>query len=132
MPPKPRDATGPPQALIYRIDYLQDLLKHLPSSLPLDPPESLYQFYLDEDWAADAGTVFPVAGRALELSFDTWKKDSMVKFTERGSRVAALGPFLKSVLKRMMAGERVAFETAWIDSCWKLLLGFFKMSVKLN
>ncbi|KAJ6619927.1 hypothetical protein B0H10DRAFT_2024078 [Mycena sp. CBHHK59/15] len=97
MPTEPKASTGPRQALIYHIEHLQQLLEHLPSSLPLDPAESLYQFYIDEDHVADAGTVFPVAGRALELSFGTWERDAVVKFTERGSRVAALGPFLKSV-----------------------------------
>ncbi|KAJ6565988.1 hypothetical protein B0H10DRAFT_2112089, partial [Mycena sp. CBHHK59/15] len=114
MPTEPKASTGPPQALIYRIEHLQQLLKHLPSSLPLDPAESLYQFYEGEDRVANAGTVFPVAGRALELSFGTWERDAVVKFTERGSRVTALGPFLKNVVKRMTPSERVSFEKAWI------------------
>ncbi|KAJ7927358.1 hypothetical protein B0H13DRAFT_2312562 [Mycena leptocephala] len=58
MPTEPKASTGPPQALIYCIEHLQQLLKHLLSSLLLDPAESLYQFYIDEDRVADAGTVF--------------------------------------------------------------------------
>ncbi|KAJ7702058.1 hypothetical protein B0H14DRAFT_2648180 [Mycena olivaceomarginata] len=113
MPPRP--STGSPQALIYRIEYLQKLLKHLPLSLPLDPEDSAYRFYLDEDRVAEAGTVFPEAGRALEISFGTWKRDVVLKFEERGARVMALAPFLKAVVKRMSAGEREAFENAWIE-----------------
>ncbi|KAJ7685883.1 hypothetical protein B0H17DRAFT_1137361 [Mycena rosella] len=113
MPPRP--STGPPQALIERIDYLQSLINHLPTTLPLDPPESLYQLYLDEDCVTDCGTVFPVVGHALELSFETWKRASVLRFKERGSRLNALGPFLKMVVKRMTPSEHVAFETSWID-----------------
>ncbi|KAJ6626825.1 hypothetical protein B0H10DRAFT_1941463 [Mycena sp. CBHHK59/15] len=77
-------STGPPQALISCIEYLQKLLLHLPTTLPLDPPDSLYQFYLDEDRVADGG-VFPTASRALELSFRTWKNGgSNVWFVEQG------------------------------------------------
>ncbi|KAJ7692093.1 hypothetical protein B0H17DRAFT_1061886 [Mycena rosella] len=112
---KTKPSTGPPQALISRIDHLQRLLNHLPLSLPLDPVESNYQFYLDEDKVAEAGTVFPIAGRALELSFGTWKRGSVLRFEERGTRLAALGPFLKNVVKRMSAGERENFKIAWID-----------------
>ncbi|KAJ7913814.1 hypothetical protein B0H13DRAFT_1873557 [Mycena leptocephala] len=111
-----KPSTGPPQALISRIDYLPRLLKRLPESLPLDPPESPYQFYLDEDRVADAGTVYPVIGRAFELSFGTWKsRDAVVRIEERGSRVVALAPFLKSAIKRMSARERETFTEAWID-----------------
>ncbi|KAJ7222719.1 hypothetical protein C8J57DRAFT_1253667 [Mycena rebaudengoi] len=110
-----KPATGPPQALISRINHLQNLLKHLPNSLPLNPPQSNYQFYVDEDRVADAESVFPVAARALELSFGTWKRDTVVKFEERGARLKALGPFLKAVVKRMTPREREDFQAAWID-----------------
>ncbi|KAJ6449476.1 hypothetical protein C8R45DRAFT_917279 [Mycena sanguinolenta] len=110
-----KPSAGPPQALIPRINYLQSLLQHLPQTLPLDPPESTCQFYIDEDRVADAGTVYPIVGRALELSFGTWKsRDAAVRFEERGLRVAALGPFLKEAVKRMTANERGTFEEAWI------------------
>ncbi|KAJ6453009.1 hypothetical protein C8R47DRAFT_997886 [Mycena vitilis] len=116
MPATSKASTGPPQALIYRIEYLQQLLKHLPLSLPVDPPESLYQFYLDEDRITETGgAVYPVASRALEMSFGTWRdRNAAVKFTERGSCVVALGPFLKKVIRRLSPSERDSFEDAWI------------------
>jgi hypothetical protein len=40
---------GPPQELISRINHLGNLLKFLPDSLPLDPPDSKYYFGLDTD-----------------------------------------------------------------------------------
>jgi hypothetical protein len=109
LPTASRPSKGPPQALISRIDYLQKLLKHLPTSLPLDPQDSMYRFYLDEDRVADARTVFPEAGWALEISFGTWKKAAM-RFEERGARITALGPFLKAAVKRMSPGKREAFD----------------------
>ncbi|KAJ7861523.1 hypothetical protein B0H14DRAFT_2575883 [Mycena olivaceomarginata] len=63
--------TGPPQALVARIDYLQKLLKHLPLSLTLEREDSTYRFYLDEDRVADVGSVFPEAGRASETLLGT-------------------------------------------------------------
>ncbi|KAJ7811455.1 hypothetical protein B0H13DRAFT_2383893 [Mycena leptocephala] len=110
-----RPSTGPPQALVARMEYFQKLLKHLPLSLPLEREDSTYRFYLDEDRIADAGSVFPEAGRALEISFGTWKMGAVVRCKERGARVAALGPFLKGAVKRMSASERVSFEEAWIN-----------------
>ncbi|KAJ7035961.1 hypothetical protein C8F04DRAFT_1181741 [Mycena alexandri] len=53
MPPKPtpkiKAVTGPPRELIARIEYLRDLLKYLPDSLPVDPADSPYRFCLDPD-----------------------------------------------------------------------------------
>ncbi|KAJ6560757.1 hypothetical protein DFH09DRAFT_1482298 [Mycena vulgaris] len=113
---KPKASTGPPQALIERVNYLKQLLVHLPETLPLDPPASLYRLYLDEDRVAEAETVFPEACRALEVSFGTWqRKDTPVKFVERGLRLAALVPFLKAAIKRMSPSERDAFDAAWIE-----------------
>ncbi|KAJ7683487.1 hypothetical protein B0H14DRAFT_3535140 [Mycena olivaceomarginata] len=113
-----KPSTGPPQALVARIDYLQKLLKHLPLYLTLEREDSTYRFYLDEDRVADVGSVFPETGRASETSFGTWRMGAgaVVRFEERGARVAALGPFLKGTVKRMSASERVSFEEAWISS----------------
>ncbi|KAJ7347601.1 hypothetical protein DFH08DRAFT_960902 [Mycena albidolilacea] len=114
QPAKP--STGPPQALLARIKYLGQLLKHLPSTIPENPSESPYRFYLNEDRIADTGTVFPEAGQALEISFGTWKsRDAPVIFSERGRRLQALVPFLKNVVKRMNTSERSAFKKSWID-----------------
>ncbi|KAJ7128500.1 hypothetical protein C8R44DRAFT_732842 [Mycena epipterygia] len=117
MPPcPPKPSTGPPHPLISRIDYLGQLLNHLPTTIPLDPPDSLYRFYLDEDRVTDAGSVFPETGRALEISFGTWqRKESPVTFMERGARLNSLAPFLKKAVKRMSPSERTVFETSWID-----------------
>jgi hypothetical protein len=71
MPPLkvPMPLTGPSQALIERINYLKTLLSGLPQTLPLEPLDSQYRFYLDEDSVGVAGTVFPEASHALEVSF---------------------------------------------------------------
>jgi hypothetical protein len=83
QPAKP--STGPPQALLACIKYLGQLLEHLPSTIPENPSELSYPFYLDEDCIPDTGTVFPEAGWALEISFGTWKsRDTPVIFSECG------------------------------------------------
>ena len=38
-----------PASLINRINYLHQLLKELPESLPLDPSDSTFQFGFDEE-----------------------------------------------------------------------------------
>ncbi|KAJ6462549.1 hypothetical protein C8R45DRAFT_940802 [Mycena sanguinolenta] len=98
MPPTttPKPSTGPPQALIERINYLGRLLTHLPTTLPAGPTNAPYRFFLDEDWVIFAG------------------------FQERGARVQALIPFLKALVKQMNPGERETFEAGWMD---KLVCG---------
>ncbi|CAK5278788.1 unnamed protein product, partial [Mycena citricolor] len=113
---KNKKPPGPPQEMIEHIEYLGDLINNLPESLPDNPPESLLQFYVNEDIVEEAGTVFPAVSRALEISFETWKmKDAPIRFKERGDRMKALVPFLKGVLKRMLASERVVFLDTWVD-----------------
>ncbi|KAJ7624176.1 hypothetical protein B0H17DRAFT_1151323 [Mycena rosella] len=117
MPPKPpKPSTGPPQALVECLNYLKELLVHLPEVLPLNPDTSLYRFCLDEDCVADAESVFPETGHALEISFGTWKsKEGQVRFVERGTRLQALVLFLQSAIRRMTPSEREAFEKVWVD-----------------
>ncbi|KAJ7762678.1 hypothetical protein B0H16DRAFT_1884097 [Mycena metata] len=116
MPPRTM-STGPPQALIERVNYLKQLLSNLPSTLPLELTNSSYRFYLDQDRVA-ATTLLQEANRVLEASFETQR--TTVKFLERGQRVQGLAPFLKQVIKQMNSTERKAFETAWLD---KLIQG---------
>ncbi|KAF8169877.1 hypothetical protein K438DRAFT_1983003 [Mycena galopus ATCC 62051] len=66
----PQAVKGPPKELIARIKHLRNLLKNLPDSLPENPSDSRYQFYLDKE-SLDMRSHFGAAGHALELSFDT-------------------------------------------------------------
>ncbi|KAK6995993.1 hypothetical protein R3P38DRAFT_2655584 [Favolaschia claudopus] len=111
----PKPATGPPQALIERLNYLGQLLVHLPNTLPV-VSDAAYRFYLDEDRVVFAGSVAPELERALDASFGTWENQHLpVRFRERGPRVQALVSFLKAAVKRMAPTERKAFETRWLD-----------------
>ncbi|KAJ6472516.1 hypothetical protein C8R45DRAFT_1164232 [Mycena sanguinolenta] len=94
--------TGPPQALIEHINYLNKLLTNLPPTLPLGLTNAPYHFFLDEDCVTFAGAVFPEAQRVLEASFETWQGPALI-------------PFLKSVDKRMTPGERNVFEAGRMD-----------------
>ncbi|KAJ7256086.1 hypothetical protein C8J57DRAFT_1517808 [Mycena rebaudengoi] len=120
MAPKAlRPSTGPSQALIERINYLKQLLSHLPETIPLNPESSLYRFYLNEDHVARDGSVFAETCRALDVSFKTQMADTPLKITERGTRLEALLPFLRNTIKRMTSAERVTFEGLWIDKLIK-------------
>ncbi|KAJ7024076.1 hypothetical protein C8F04DRAFT_1192814 [Mycena alexandri] len=114
MPPlaMSKPSTGPPQALIERINYLKQLLSNLPSTLPLERTNSTYHFYLDEDRVAET-TLLQETNRVLEVSFETQR--TTIKSMERGVRVQGLVPFLKKVIKHMNPSERKAFETAWLN-----------------
>ncbi|KAJ7743728.1 hypothetical protein DFH07DRAFT_777341 [Mycena maculata] len=115
--PKVKPVTGPPQALISRIDHLHDLLRHLPSSLPENPSHSLYDFGLNADRLEDGG-YFAAVGHALEVSFETHLlriQDRPLLLIERGERHNALVKMLKKGVKNMSPGERITFQEAWIE-----------------
>ncbi|KAJ6460178.1 hypothetical protein C8R45DRAFT_1109067 [Mycena sanguinolenta] len=118
MPPTtiPKPSTGPPQALIERINYLGQLLTLLPTTLPAGPTNAPYRFFLDEDRVTFAGSILPEVQRALEASFETFNGPHIpVRFQECSAHVQALIPFLKASVKQMNPGEREAFEAAWMD-----------------
>ncbi|KAJ7893865.1 hypothetical protein B0H14DRAFT_2559498 [Mycena olivaceomarginata] len=102
-PAKP--VTGPPQALISRIEHLADLLHNLPSSLP-EKPSHPY------------GGHFSAVSHALEVSFETHLlglQGRTLVFAERGERLDTLVKFLKTGVKHMSPGERTTFQGAWIE-----------------
>lgn len=119
MPPKnsvtPKLVTGPSRDLISRIERLQDLLKNLPESLPNNPPDSSYRFYLDTE-RLELGGFFGAAGHALEISFRTFAlRDQPLRFLQRGSSLDDLPKLLKIAVKNMNDGERENFRTSWIE-----------------
>ncbi|KAJ7702083.1 hypothetical protein B0H14DRAFT_3649089 [Mycena olivaceomarginata] len=114
-PAKP--VTGPPQALISRIEHLADLLHNLPSSLPEKPSHSLYNFWTDLEILKDGGH-FSAVSHALEVSFETHLlglQGRTLVFTERGERLDTLVKFLKTGVKHMSPGERTTFQGAWLE-----------------
>ncbi|KAJ7843751.1 hypothetical protein B0H14DRAFT_2585528 [Mycena olivaceomarginata] len=114
-PAKP--VTGPPQALISRIEHLADLLHNLPSSLPEKPSHSLYNFWTDPEILKDGGH-FSAVSHALEVSFETHLlslQGRTLVFTERGERLDTLVKFLKTGVKHMSPGERTTFQGAWLE-----------------
>src|ERR1700720_2078100 len=80
---------GPAQHLISRINYLGNLLKHLPESLPLDPIESHYHFGLATLDVEEEGGWFAF-NRNLEACFETHKiaAGGEIVFRERGSKLS--------------------------------------------
>ncbi|KAJ7897662.1 hypothetical protein B0H14DRAFT_3425022 [Mycena olivaceomarginata] len=119
MPPKeaakPKPVIGPSCELIARIEHLRNLLKHLPRSLPIDPPDSCYWFFLETD-SIDLHGYFGAAGHALEISFRTFMlRDQPLKFQQRGGSLDDLPKMLKHAVKHMKDGEQENFRTAWIE-----------------
>ncbi|KAJ7900971.1 hypothetical protein B0H14DRAFT_2555774 [Mycena olivaceomarginata] len=119
MPPKdsetPKAVTRPPRELIARIEHLRDLLKNLPDTLPNNPPDSCYCFYLDvED--LDVKGYFGAAGHALEISFNTFAlRDQPIIFCQRGTCLDDLTKMMKLAIRHMSPGERENFRTAWVE-----------------
>ncbi|KAF8207758.1 hypothetical protein K438DRAFT_1755176 [Mycena galopus ATCC 62051] len=116
-PTTAKKVTGPPQALISRIEHLHDLLRNLPSSLPNNPPQSLYNFSLDPEILKDGGH-FSAVGHALEVSFETHLlrlQGRTIMFVERGARLDTLVKLLKTGVKHMSPGERNSFQEAWLE-----------------
>ncbi|KAF5367889.1 hypothetical protein D9757_011243 [Collybiopsis confluens] len=70
-----------PQSFDSRLDELQNLLQHLPASLPFDPPSSSYHFHLSEEDIEDRG-IFGALSRCLEISFGQ-HRDGTILFNER-------------------------------------------------
>src|ERR1700761_1900948 len=116
MPPKrhpeAKAVTGPSQELISRIELLRTLLNNLPESLPENPADSPYRFYLDPDETKDRGYLGEL-GHALEVSFATHLRP--VQFLQRGSSLDALPILLKTTVKQMPSKDRDIFREAWLE-----------------
>lgn len=108
---------GPPSELISRINHLANLLKHLPVHLPLDPPESQYNFGLDVEHLAEEGVWFAF-NRNLEVCFETHKipANGTIVFTERGKRCDLLITTFKYAVKELQSdGDREFLRKVWLE-----------------
>ncbi|KAI5821783.1 hypothetical protein K523DRAFT_358957 [Schizophyllum commune Tattone D] len=105
--------------LASRIQTLQDLLKRLPESLPLNPAETTYQFFIDPD-DLEEGKEYALR-RRLELAFpDTWQQNAprgrAIQIRERGRRLDTdLIKFLRENLRDIPEAERGLFQDIWVD-----------------
>jgi len=106
---------GPSQELVSRIKHLAALLENLPSTLPLDPKDSIYYFVLDSEKVMDKG-IFGAFGSCMEVCFETYKtKDGDIHFTERGKQLEQLTELMKTAIKTMSDQERVVFHKVWLE-----------------
>ncbi|TFY72179.1 hypothetical protein EVG20_g820 [Dentipellis fragilis] len=108
MAPKPPHKPGPPIQLIRRIDYLAELLKHLPDSLPeLPAHESTYHFGLDQELVEEEGTWFAF-NRAFEVGFETHKNrdGARLQLRERGKNLNGVIGLFKQAVKDISPAER--------------------------
>ncbi|KAG1802170.1 uncharacterized protein HD556DRAFT_1304341 [Suillus plorans] len=108
---------GPSSVLISRIEHLGRLLKNLPQSLPLDPPNSSYDFGLDTEMVEEEGVWFAF-NRNLEVCFETHKlgRSGTITFRERGRRYEALvGMFKETVKKLAKDSEHDFLREVWLE-----------------
>ncbi len=113
---KHRTATGPSAKLMTTINHLAALLRGLPDSLPLDPPnsETTYHFGLDPQEISDEG-VFYALTQNLERCFGMHKvKNGVITFRERGSRCTGLIKMLKTAVRDLSENERDLFREIWL------------------
>ncbi|KAJ7815906.1 hypothetical protein B0H14DRAFT_2603093 [Mycena olivaceomarginata] len=113
--PKPKPVTGPPRELIARIEHLRTLLRNLPTSLPENPPDSRYRFYLESDALEDRGYIGELS-HALEVSFETHRlQGAPIRFLQRGSSLDSLPVLMKTAVKHMSSSDREVFWKAWLE-----------------
>ena len=109
---------GPPQHLISRINYLGNLLKHLPESLPLNPIESHYHFGLATSDVEEEGVWFAF-NRNLETCFETHKiaAGGGIVFRECGSKlsVALIQTFKQAVKKLTSDVDHDFLKEVWLE-----------------
>ncbi|KAF9233034.1 hypothetical protein BU15DRAFT_66934 [Melanogaster broomeanus] len=108
---------GPSSVLISRIDHLSRLLESLPCTLPLDPPDSTYNFGLDTELVAEEGHWYAF-NRNLEVCFETYKlrDGASIVFKERGSRYKALIQMFKITMKALTKdSERDFLREVWLE-----------------
>ncbi|KAJ6579765.1 hypothetical protein B0H10DRAFT_1962832 [Mycena sp. CBHHK59/15] len=94
---KPKAITGPSRELIARIEHLQSLLRGLPNSLPENPPDSPYRFYLDDGELEDRGYLGELS-HALEVCVVPGKPEYNLSYASLTSRATrkALREYLKT------------------------------------
>ncbi|KAJ7840814.1 hypothetical protein B0H14DRAFT_3457827 [Mycena olivaceomarginata] len=113
--PEPKPVTGPPCELIAHIEHLQTLLQNLPTSLPENPLDSRYQFYLESDALEDRGYIGKLS-HALEVSFEThWLQGAPIRFLQRRSSLDSLPVLMKTAVKHMSSSDWEVFLKAWLE-----------------
>ncbi|KAF9230074.1 hypothetical protein BU15DRAFT_84081 [Melanogaster broomeanus] len=108
---------GPSSVLISQIDHLSRLLESLPCTLPLDPPDSTYNFGLDTELVAEEGH-WHAFNRNLEVCFETYKlrDGASIVFKERGSRYKALIQMFKITMKALTKDSEQDFlREVWLE-----------------
>lgn len=93
---------GPSSSLISCIEHLGNLLKNLPDTLPLDPPESRYNFGVDTDHVTKEGMWYAF-NKALKVCFETHKlaPNATIMFQERGHHYKMLIRMFKDAVKAL-------------------------------
>ncbi|CAA7260678.1 unnamed protein product [Cyclocybe aegerita] len=104
---------GPSQVLVSCIAHLQNLLQNLLEQLPLNPPNSTYDFFLDEESLAEHGP-FGALSHILEVCFRTYQ-NPQIHFSERGRRLDDLISTIKAAVKTMSDSDQEAFCHAWLE-----------------
>ncbi|KAJ6629885.1 hypothetical protein B0H10DRAFT_1939511 [Mycena sp. CBHHK59/15] len=115
--PGPSVLLGIPREINTCINHLATLLKHLPISIPLDPPDSksTYHFGLDPEDVKQEGMIYTF-NRNLEVSFQTHKLyDGTLIFKEHVKRLVALEKLIKRVVKETMLPDACSHQVRWID-----------------
>lgn len=108
---------GPSSWLISRINHLSDLLANLPDSIPLDPPNSRYQFGLDPEHVSEEGVWFAF-NKNLEACFQTHdiRDGGSIQFQERGRHYKDLINMFKDVVRRLETDrERDFLAEVWLE-----------------
>lgn len=110
----PTRPEGPSSTLVSRINHLGNLLKNLPTDLPLNPPESTYWFRLDAEKVQDKGVWFAVT-QSLEVCFKTYKNKGSITFRECSARLDALIKMLREAVKGLTECDRAILKESWIE-----------------
>jgi hypothetical protein len=107
--------SGPPQALISCINYLNTLFTNLPESLPLNPATSSYNFGYDMAEAKEEGPYYAL-NHGLELVFATHElRGKTLLLTEHGSCLVNLIALMKDAVKKLSDSKCDMFKDVWVE-----------------
>ena len=108
---------GPPSQLISCINHLGNLLKNLPTMVPLDPELSRYNFGLDDEDVKEEGMWYAF-NQNLEACFKTHKipPNGSIVFQKHGIRLEGLVKLIKIVVKGITNdAEHNLLQDAWLE-----------------